>query len=530
MTWKDLSLFWHYVENNAENYPNDDAFIFEDEKYTWKEFKIKVDQLAKALLKNDILKGDKVCLISMARNEFALTFMAANKVGAMWFGLTPKYTIDEFRVMISDAKPKIIFSVRKYLETDLTETLNKLKNEFSFIEKLVIIDEPFEGTENIEDFIKSGAEISNEKLEQRADEGKSEDEALLLYTSGSTGKPKGVVHTHRSILANIRIQNDKFKSVHGIKAICPYPINHVAASTETLISTIIDGLTCEFLDKFDPVKILNIVGTDNINTVGGLPVTYLMMMSTPEFAKTDFSRVKLFIFAGAAPTKQMVEILNNISQKTGATIMTGYGSTEVGGFVTYSDPNDGTEIIQRSAGKIAEPFELKIVDDNRKEVPNGVIGEIAVRGPFLMKGYLNKPEETTKVIDKDGWYYTSDLAYKDDTDNIYITGRKSEMFKTGGENVFPLEIENVLTTHSKVLFAAVLNVPDELYQEVGWAFIMPNPGMSVSEEELRELCKSKLANFKVPKRFLIRNSLPITDSGKVDKVSLKKEIPELLNK
>ena len=530
MTWKDLSLTWHYVENNAKNYPNDDAFIFEDEKYTWKEFKIKVDQLAKALLKNDILKGDKVCLISMARNEFPLTFMAANKVGAMWFGLTPKYTIDEFRVMISDAKPKIIFSVRKYLEIDLTETLNKLKNEFSFIKKLVIIDEPFEGTENFEDFIKSAAEISNEKLEQRADELKSEDEALLLYTSGSTGKPKGVVHTHQSILANIRIQNVKFNSVHGIKAICPYPINHVAASTETLISTIIDALTCEFLDKFDPVKILKIVGTDNINTVGGLPVTYLMMMSTPEFAKTDFSRVGLFVFAGAAPTKKMVEVLNNISQKTGATIMTGYGSTEVGGFVTYSDPNDGMEIILRAAGKIAEPFELKIVDDNRKKVPNGVIGEIALRGPFLMKGYLNNPEETAKVIDKDGWYYTSDLAYKDDKDNIYITGRKSEMFKTGGENVFPLEIENVLTTHSKVLFAAVLNVPDELYQEVGWAFIMPNPGMSVSEEELQELCKSKLAIFKVPKRFLIRSSLPITETGKVDKVSLKKEIPELLNK
>ena len=210
--------------------------------------------------------------------------------------------------------------------------------------------------------------------------------------------------------------------------------------------------------------------------------------------------------------------------------MTGYGSTEVGGFVTYSDANDGMEIIQRSAGKIAEPFELKIVDDNRKEVQNGVIGEIAVRGPFLMKGYLNNPEETAIVIDKDCWYYTSDLAYKDDKDNIYITGRKSEMFKTGGENVFPLEIENVLTTHSKVLFAAVINVPDELYQEVAWAFIMPNPGMSVSEEELRELCKSKLANFKVPKRFLIRSSLPITETGKVDKVSLKKEIPELLNK
>jgi acyl-CoA synthetase (AMP-forming)/AMP-acid ligase II len=147
-----------------------------------------------------------------------------------------------------------------------------------------------------------------------------------------------------------------------------------------------------------------------------------------------------------------------------------------------------------------------------------------------MKGYYNKPEETAKVIDADGWYYTTDLAFQDESGYIHITGRLSEMFKSGGENVYPREIEEVIETHTSVLFAAVIGVPDEIYQEVGWAFVMPTPGKEVTEEELLQLCKSSLANFKVPKKFFIRPLLPLLASGKVHKMALKDEIREVLKK
>jgi fatty-acyl-CoA synthase len=183
-----------------------------------------------------------------------------------------------------------------------------------------------------------------------------------------------------------------------------------------------------------------------------------------------------------------------------------------------------------TAGKIAPPFELKIADDRRREIPNGQAGEIAVRGPFLFKEYLNKPEATAAVMDSEGWYYTSDLAYKNERGYIVIVGRKSEMFKTGGENVFPREIEEILETHAGVLFAAVMGVPDDVYQEVGWAFIMPKPEESVTEEELREFCKGKLANYKIPKKFIIRPVLPVLATGKVNKLALKEEIQKMLKK
>jgi acyl-CoA synthetase (AMP-forming)/AMP-acid ligase II len=226
----------------------------------------------------------------------------------------------------------------------------------------------------------------------------------------------------------------------------------------------------------------------------------------------------------------MIDLLGPICQKTGAKLITGYGSTEVCGFITYTEKDDDVETLLKTAGKIAKPFELKIVDGQRRALPAGEVGEIAVRGPFLMKGYYGRPEETARVVDREGWYYTSDLAFQDDRGYIHITGRLSEMFKSGGENVYPREVEEVIESHAAVLFAAVIGVPDDIYQEIGWAFVMPTPGQNVTEEDLRELCKNSLANFKVPKKFFIRPMLPLLASGKVNKMALKEEIAEMTKK
>ncbi|MBI4832716.1 MAG: acyl--CoA ligase [Candidatus Lindowbacteria bacterium] len=523
MNLTDLNLTWHYVEKWAKEKPGSEAMVFGNERVTWRQFKEQMDLVAKAFLEVGVNKGDRIALLSMARTEFLTTYMAAGKVGAMWLGLSPKFKLDELRYLIRDSQPKVLIALREYMGNDLSEMIQALQKEFECLRTVLVIGEPFAGAESFAEFTGRPRPELDNALEERAAQVRPDDEALLMYTSGSTGKPKGVVHTHRSIIANIKVQVEKFGMESDTKMLLHFPINHTVSDTEVGFGCVLAGSTVVLMDRFDPAATLAILEKEKINALGQLPVMFLMEFKEPLFADTDWGGVKKFVWAGAAAPKIMLDVLSHISGKTGARLITGYGSTETAGFITYTHKGDDLQTLANSAGKIAEPFELKIVDSEHRELPNGKVGEVAVRGPFLMKGYFKKPEATAKAIDSDGWYYTSDLASKDDRGYIHIAGRSSEMFKSGGENVFPREVEEILESHPAVLFAAVIGMPDEIYQEVGWAFVMPIPGQEVAEEELRSLCKGKLANFKVPRRYFVRTLLPLLPNGKINKVALKQE-------
>ncbi|MEW6111621.1 MAG: class I adenylate-forming enzyme family protein [Thermodesulfobacteriota bacterium] len=526
MSWRRLTQTWHYVEKWAEARPQAEALAFEGERLTWADFKTRMDLIAKAFLDIGVGKGDRVALLSMARTEFLTTFVAAGKVGATWLGLSPKFTLDEMRYLIGDCQPTVLIALRDYMGNDLSSTITSLMNEFACLKKVLVIGQPFEGTETFAEFISKQRTHLNAELEKRTADVADDDPTLLLYTSGSTGKPKGVIHTHSSIVENIKVETEKFYFDETSRGLIHFPINHVASVVELGFGGIMSGAFLLCIDKFDPSETLKMVQQERITHLGQVPAMFLLEFRDPQFFQTDLSSIRHFLWAGAAAPRVMVAVLSQICAQTGATMITGYGSTEVCGFVTYTEKGDGNETLLHTAGKIAEPFELKIVDTEHKEIPDGEIGEVAVRGPFLMKGYYNNPEATKKVLDEGGWYYTSDLAFKDPQGYIHLTGRTSEMYKSGGENVYPREVEEVIESHESILFAAVIAVPDEVYQQVGWAFAMLQPGKEVSEDELREFCKAKLANFKVPKKFFVRPLLPLLPTGKVDKVALRKEVPD----
>ena len=524
MSSGDLTLTWHYVEKWARAKPHAEALIFGEERLTWEDFRTRMDRIAKAYLALGIRPGDRVAMLSAARNEFLTTYMAAGKVGAVWLGLNPKFTLDELRYQIGDAKPSVLMTLRHFLGNDLADTVRTLTGEFPFIRKVLVIGETFDGADNFTEYTTHSRQEFDPALEERALKIKDTDEALLMYTSGSTGKPKGVVHTHRSIVENIKVEVRKFYFNEDTRGLLHFPINHVAADVEIGFAAIMAGGCLVCMEQFDPAGTLKMIEKERLTCLGQVPVMFLLQMKLPEFWQTDFSSIKLFAWAGAAAPKIMVDVLAGICQQTGAALLTGYGSTEVCGFVTYTEKGDDLETVTKTAGKIAPPFELEIVDDSGRERPDGEIGEVFLRGPFLFKEYLNQPEATAAVFNRDGWYATGDLAYKDHRGYIVITGRKSEMFKSGGENIYPREVEEVLESHGSVLFSAVIGVPDDIYQEVGWAYVMPQPGKTVTEEDLKDLCRKKLANFKIPKRFFIRPLLPLLASGKVNKLALKEDI------
>jgi len=204
----------------ADKKPDADAMVFEDERLTWGDFKKEVDSIAKAYLEAGVKKGDRVALLSMARNEFLTTYMAAGKVGAIWLGLSPKFTLEELRYQVGDSQPTVLISLREYLDVDLAENITTIISEFPSIKKALVIGKAVEGTENFMEFVQRPRPELDKVLEKRSAEVMEDDDVLLLYTSGSTGKPKGVVHTHRSIIRNIEIEIEKFHLKKQPEACC----------------------------------------------------------------------------------------------------------------------------------------------------------------------------------------------------------------------------------------------------------------------------------------------------------------------
>jgi acyl-CoA synthetase (AMP-forming)/AMP-acid ligase II len=254
--------------------------------------------------------------------------------------------------------------------------------------------------------------------------------------------------------------------------------------------------------------------------MGQVPAMFMLQFMLPDYDSYDQSSLKTIIWAGSAASEEMVKRLSKI----GAMLMTGYGQTENAGFITYSKPCDSIEDLIQTAGKCYPPFKIKLVDTNGKEAPEGQVGEIWIKGDLVMKGYWDRPEATAETLTRDGWLKTGDLATMDSRGYIKIVGRTKEMFKSGGYNVYPREIEAVIEQYPGVAFVTVIPIPDETWQEVGKAFIMPVPGKTVDVEGVRELCKKHLANYKIPKQFEIRPMLPMLASGKVDRRAMVEEV------
>lgn len=522
MTKHDLT--WKYVYEWAESRPDAEAIVFRDQRVSYRAFAQAVTANALALLDAGVQHGDRVALISMARPEFFYTFMAANRVGAMWLGISPKFTLQEMRYIVGDCRPTVLVAVRAFYGRDLAPEIEALAREFPCIKKVLVIGEPPNGCESYDTFVGKPRAHLMDVLARREAQCSPGDNALLMYTSGSTGKPKGVVQTHRAILTNVAVQTDQLGMSGEVRCLLHFPINHVAASVEIGYACLFIGGTCVMMDRFDAAESLETIERERITLLGQVPAMFLLQFAVPAFVETDFSNVRVFAWAGSAAPKLVIDVLAGIAERHGAQLRTGYGATEMCGFVTYTGVDDPLEAVSLTAGRCVEPFEVRIVDEHRRELPPGRIGEIAVRGPVIMKEYWNKPDQTAAVLDDQGWYYSGDIGFLDERGYVRISARKSEMFKTGGENVFPREIEDVLEQYPGVLMAAVIGVPHETYQEVGHAFVMPHPGHSPAAEELHAHCRENLANFKVPKHIEVRPVLPLLPNGKVNKMVLKAEL------
>ena len=343
------------------------------------------------------------------------------------------------------------------------------------------------------------------------------DTAVILYTSGTTAEPKGVELTYGNLHGNATDAIFSLNMDAEQIMLNNLPPFHVFGLTGNVLVPTILGATVHAIPRFSPVGVVRTVAEKGITVMLAIPSMYAAVLKTKSAKAEDFRSVRLAV-SGGEPLSDSVRL--GFQDRFGVTLRQGYGLTETSPVVaacSVEASRDGT------VGKPIRHVELRLVDAEGREVAPGQDGEIFVRGPGVMKGYYNKPEETAKVLDADGWFCTGDIGRIDDG-FLSITGRAKEMLIIGGENVFPREIEAVLETCEGVLQCAVIGMPDDMRGEVPVAFVLPQHGATVDEQALRSRAKDSLAGFKVPRRVVIRENLPTGPTGKI----LKRRLKELL--
>jgi acyl-CoA synthetase (AMP-forming)/AMP-acid ligase II len=508
-----LRLISDYPAHWAALEPDREAVVFEDARWSYRELAERVDSCARALVAWGIRPGDRVATLAPPSPDFYVTFLATASVGAIWLGLNPRYQRRELEYLIGDARPRLLFARTRIGERDYGRELAFMADGTS-VEAVVALDAPGPAPGAIPYPAFVTPRHSGPPAVERPAVAPS-DPALIVYTSGTTGAPKGALITHHALIHVARVQSAIWP-VRPYRVINNLPINHIGCVGDITCDALVPGGTIVFQEQFDPAAMLAAVPKERITFFGHVPTVLQLLADHPAFATTDFSTVEIIIWEGAAAPPGLIERLRAKCPN----LANAYGMSETVGSVTFTFDADEVDLLANSIGWPVPDYQVRIAADDRAVGP-GEPGEIQVRGDFVCLGYWNRPDATRDLFTPDGWLRTGDLAVER-TDGAYrLIGRLKEMFKSGGYNVYPREVEQVLEAHPDVALAAVIGVPDPLYQEVGHAFVMAVPGRAPTAEELERYCRTQLANYKVPKKFVIGTGFPMLPIGKIDKQALR---------
>lgn len=514
-------LLFDYLTHYARTQPATVALFSDDSHFTYGELPAAVNRWAAALHAAGIRKGDVISAIGHSRPECFVTFLAAAQIGAIYLGLNPKYSVRELAYVVKDAQPKLILGLHSKSEVDLDEKLARLISELESPPALITKDHVIPGVSSlVDEFLAAAADELVEPTEVLPD-----DPSAIVYTSGSTGAPKGALLSQRGMIRSACISwQTWYGSVMPLRTISQHPINHVGWLVCECISALVSGGTNFFREKFSGPETLRAIERHRLNLWVAFPSMIMLAIDSPEFDGADLSSLQR-IALGSLP---FVEVMRKMGSRTNAVFSVSYGLTEASGGAVTCTPDDASlEMVANTIGRAVPGIELCVVDPEGRRVGPGEAGELLVRDESLFLGYLGRPDVTARTIDEDGWLHTGDAVTFDEGGTYRMVGRLKEMFKSGGYNVYPTEIEIVLGSHPSVGAVCVVEAKDRLWGEVGVAFVVPKPGESASESELRDYAKGQLANYKVPKLIVIRGDLPQLPNGKFDKVQLREEAGRL---
>lgn len=524
------------LDHIAARYPDNDALVYPERgiRYSYRQFNEICRQLAKGLLKLGIRKGDNVAIWAYNVPEWVVLSFASAKIGAVLVTVNTAYKSAELEYLLNQSDSMSLFMVKSWKDTDYVATLNEVVPELAssqpcalktaklpFLKNVVFIgEETPAGMLNFERVIELGKEVSDAELASVEATVGIHDTIQMQYTSGTTGFPKGVMLTSHNLVNNGFFIGECMKFTEKDRLCIPVPFFHCFGSVLAVLASVTHGTAMVPVEIFDPLKVLQAIEKEKCTAVHGVPTMFIAELEHPEFSSFDLSTLRTGIMAGSVcPIEIMKRVVRDMHM-TDITIV--FGQTESSPGITQSRTDDPLELRVATVGRALPGAEVKIIDiETGATLPPGKQGEFCARGYMVMKGYYKMPEETAKVIDADGWLHTGDLAIMDENGYCKITGRIKQMIIRGGENIYPKEIEEFLYTHPKISDVQIYGVPDRKYGEQVMASIILKKGVEMTEDEVREFCRGKIANYKIPKYVKFVESYPMTASGKIQKFKMR---------
>lgn len=512
------------LRKTVAKFPNNDALISAHQHYraTYTEFYEQVTAVAKGLIALGVKTGDRVGIWSPNCYEWTLLQYATAKIGAIMVNINPAYRTSELIYVINQSGLSYIFSAIQFKTSHYKKMIDDAREFTDTLRKEVYWGESWEY------FLAQGKKVSDEKLQAYEAKVQFDDPVNIQYTSGTTGNPKGVTLTHHNILNNAYFIGVRMNYTDKDRVCIPVPFYHCFGMVIGNLCCTAHGATMVIPnDSFDATKTLEVVERERCTSLYGVPTMFISELYTLDRHPYDLSSLRTGVMAGALCPPEIMKRVKEQMNMHEITIC--YGMTETSPVSTQTRIGVPFEKQIHSVGTIQDHIEIKIINPETKAiVPRGESGELCTRGYSVMLKYWNSPQATAQVIDEQRWMHSGDLAMMDEDGYIHISGRIKDLIIRGGENISPKEIEDFLYTYEGVMDAQVIGVPSKKFGEEVMAWIKPNEGVTLTEEELRNFCKDRIAHYKVPRYWKFVNEFPMTISGKIRKVEMREIAAEEL--
>ena len=514
-------LLHQLVERNAIDNPENIAVVLKNEKITYRELDQKAEALALAFLENGVQKSDIVGILMPSRMEYIYATLAVWKIGAAILPINYHYTDNEISFALTNADVKHLVMIDRYAKYNYLERLKNIRSMTPGLKKVYLLsDNEHSGTIDFQHLLEGEYDHLTARYKDIQAAINEEDIAFIVYTGGTTGIPKGAIVTHKARYSVDKSWGDELKVDSSDVILVDLPLFHLYV-WHTIIRSFISGARIVLMEEYETKQSLDLIQKEKVTFLAQVPTMYIYQYSHPGIEQYDLSSLRIGLTGGSVFPE---EIFNDVQEKLGGIrIINFYGLTEDGGAVTLNRIDENDYQSMKTVGKPIPGVELKIVDDNRNDVPLNVTGEIALRSSWI-RGYYNNPEETAKAIDEDGWLYTGDSGSLDEDNYLVLKGRKKDMFISGGENIYPAEIEAVLQKHPDIMMVAVIGTPHDKMGEVGKACVVTNENSKLAGEQVIDYCKGKLASIKIPREVVFLEELPLTAVGKIKKDTLKEQL------